>query len=38
MEDTFSIIMLALVNGEPKVLNLKANTIPLCTTSKRCSN
>ncbi|MEN2572042.1 DNA gyrase subunit A [Acinetobacter baumannii] len=23
MEDTFSIIMLALVNGEPKVLNLK---------------
>ena len=24
MEDTFSVIMLALVNGEPKVLNLKS--------------
>ena len=23
MEDTFSVIMLALVNGQPKVLNLK---------------
>ena len=38
MEDTFSVIMLALVNGEPRVLNLKGNTIPLCSTSKGCSN
>ena len=36
MQDTFSVIMLALVDGEPKVLNLKANVIPLFRTSKRC--
>ena len=38
MEDTFSVIMLALVNGEPKVLNLKQILYSLCTTSKGCSN